>query len=215
MPKSTFVAALDQVQKPTTAVLKALGFKKRGRTYNRAVGDGLVHVVSFQMGEFPIGDYVVPGLRESYYGRFTVNLGVMVPAVSKLEDGHGPRGFVHESECEIRERLGVLAYGEDTWWDLDHQVATTAKQVVEFLDSLGLPFLDQFENHASILAYLERTGELPFNNPARSALVGALICFDQGKRRRAASFFDRAMMLGGSHRGFLEHVRELRKSCGL
>lgn len=56
---------------------------RRGRTYNRTVGDSLMHVVNLQMSQFPIGDYVIPGIRESFYGRFTVNLGVLLPAVLK------------------------------------------------------------------------------------------------------------------------------------
>ena len=119
MPKSAFATALDEIQKPLTALLKNVGFERRGRTYNRTVQDGLVHVVNFQMGQFPIGDYVIPGIRESFYGRFAVNLGVMLPAVMKLESARDPPAFVQEYYCEIRERLGALVYEEDVWWDLD------------------------------------------------------------------------------------------------
>ena len=98
MAKSKFAAALDEVQKPLTLLLKNLGFRRRGRTYNRAVGDTLVHVVNLQMGQFPIGDYVIPGIRESFYGRFTVNLGVLLPAVLKLERSRDPPAFAQEYE---------------------------------------------------------------------------------------------------------------------
>src|SRR5262245_37827841 len=171
MSKSPFTDALDTVQKPTTALLKNLGFKRKGRTYNRSVGDGLVHVVNFQMGQFPIGDYVIPGLRESFYGRFTVNLGVMLPAVRKLESGRDPPPFVQEYYCEIRVRLGTLKYREDTWWDLDHRIAETSSSIVELMDQNGLPFLDQYENYSSVLSQFEQTGTLPSRNEGRSALA--------------------------------------------
>jgi len=87
MAASPYVKALDDIQKALTGFLKPVGFKKKGRTYNRHVGDGLVQVVNLQMGQFPIGDYVIPGLRESHYGRFTVNLGVALQAVRAIESG--------------------------------------------------------------------------------------------------------------------------------
>lgn len=217
MTKSAFSNALDDVQKPVTALLKTLGFKRKGRTYNRTVGDSLVHVVNFQMGQFPIGDYVIPGIRESFYGRFTINLGVMLPAVLRLESGREPPGFVQEYYCEIRARLGTLEYGEDVWWDLDHRIAATATSVVELMDRKGLPFLDQYENYSSVLSHLELTGTLPSKNEGRSALAGALICRAIGDRERSAAFFDRAIALAqeASHKGFLGHVTDLRTSCGV
>lgn len=213
MAKSEFAAALDEIQKPLTALLKNLGFRRKGRTYNRTAGDDLVHVVNLQMGQFPIGNYVVPGLRESYYGRFTVNLGVFLPAIMKLEKLREPPVFVHEYHCEIRGRLGSLAFGgEDTWWDLDHGVQQTATTIVDLMDRLGLAFLDEFEGYSAVLAHLERTGTLPSNNAARSALAGALICQELGDRERASALFDQAIAMANQrgHKGFIGHVTALR-----
>lgn len=217
MPKSDFAAALDEVQKPVTALLKNLGFRRRGRTYNRTVRDGLVHAVNFQMGQFPIGEYVIPGVRESFYGRFTINLGVMLPAVLKLESDRDPPSFVPEYHCEIRERLGTLVYEDDVWWDLDHQIAQTTGSVLQLMDQTGIPFLDEFEDYSCVLAHLERVGNLPSSNAGRSALVGALICVAIGERDRAAAFFEKAMAAAvqTSHKGFLGHVSDLRASCGM
>jgi hypothetical protein len=39
MAKSQFATALDDIQKPLTAFLKRLGFKRKGRTYNRTAGE--------------------------------------------------------------------------------------------------------------------------------------------------------------------------------
>ena len=179
------------------------------------VGDGLVHVVNFQMGQFPIGDYVIPGLRENLYGRFAVNLGVRLPAVDLVEFDRPPPAFVHEYHCTIRDRLGSLAFGEDTWWDLDHRVVHTGIEIVRLIDMVGLPFLDQFEGYASVLATLDRTGNLPSRNEGRAALDGALICTHLGQHERAAVFFDRADELAANHKGFKAHVAQVRRSCRL
>jgi hypothetical protein len=217
MSKSIFAAALDEVQKPLTVLLKNLGFRRKGRTYNRLVGDKLVHVVNLQMGQFPIGDHVIPGIRQSLYGRFTVNLGVLLPAVLRLERSREPPAFAQEYECEIRDRLGTLAFGADTWWDLDHRVQETARSTVDLMDRFGLPFLDEFESYASILVHLEKTGTLPSSNEGRSALAGALICCHLGERERAAMFFDRAIAMahGAAHKEFLAHVTTLRAEAAL
>jgi hypothetical protein len=107
MTASTYVKALDDIQKALTGFLKPLGFKRKGRTYNRQVSDGLVQAVNLQMGQFPIGDYVIPGLRESHYGRFTVNLGVALPAVCASERGREfPCSFKSTNATFANDSLG-------------------------------------------------------------------------------------------------------------
>jgi hypothetical protein len=109
MAATPYVKALDDIQKALTAFLKPLGFKKKGRSYNRHVSDGLVQVVNLQMGQFPIGDYVIPGLRESHYGRFTVNLGVALE-LTRFR-GHLTVGFggVHNGREDGPVHAGVQA----------------------------------------------------------------------------------------------------------
>jgi hypothetical protein len=91
-------------------------------------------------------------LRESHYGRFTVNLGVALPAVRAIESGRESPVFVQECECAIRQRLTRLAYNEDAWFDLDHQVSKTTNDITRYMDSLGLPFLEEFESYDAVLA---------------------------------------------------------------
>lgn len=64
--------------------LKAVGFRKRANSFNRSVRDGLVHVVSVQLGPFgPSGIHAVPGLVPDLYGRYTVNRGIHVPEMGR------------------------------------------------------------------------------------------------------------------------------------
>ena len=219
MPKSAYVVALDKIQLAMTAFLQPLGFKKSGRTYNRAAGDDLVHVVGFQMGEYPIGEYVIPGIRESFYGRFTVNLGIMLPAVKDVEHPSTRKAFVQDYHCEIRSRLGSLTFaGEDVWWDLDHMVTETGVAIVNAMHQSGIPFLDRFATYAAVLSALEGDGELPSKNVGRSALVGALVCHRLGRSDEACRWFDRAVEHARSprpHEGFETYVNALRGRCGL
>ncbi len=83
---SEYKKQLDIVQKEVVRFLKPLGFKNKGRTFNRETEQGVWQVINFQSGQFPLGDkYVVPGLREDMYGKFTVNLGVFVQEFNFLQ----------------------------------------------------------------------------------------------------------------------------------
>lgn len=215
MPKSPVVAALDSIQKELTAFLKPLGFRKKGRTYNRCVGDGLVQAINLQMGQYPIGEYVIPGIRESFYGRFAVNLGIALPAVRAVEQDRSLPPFVQEYECNVRERLSHLVFKEDVWFDLDHLVDRTASEIVRHMDAVGVPFLERFESYACVLAEIDITGSLPGSNAGRSALIGAMVCVHLGDNERAAFYFDRATELAKDRKAFAGHIADVRRGCGL
>ena len=215
MAISPYVKALDSVQRQLAVFMRPLGFRKSGRTFNRRVSADLIQVVNLQMGQYPIGDYVIPGIRESYYGRFTVNLGVALPVVPLIEFGRKPRAFIQESSCQIRTRLSNLVFGEDTWFDLDHSVGHTAAAIVAHMDRAGLPFLEEYESLDAVLQAINSRGALPMNNPARSALVGAMICVHLRRSDQARNYFERAVDLAADHKGFIKHVSDVRRRCGI
>jgi len=214
MKKSAYVLAFDEVQKPVTDFLRSSGFKKSGRTYNRLVGDGLVHVINFQMGQYPIGNYAIPGIRESEYGKFVVNLGVYLPCVSQIESGKTGNRIIQEYDCHIRERLGVLAEGRDVWWSLDSSPEVTGNLMVSLLQKFGLPFLSPYTDYPSVLSQYRAYGELPFSNQARSALIAAIICHHLGDFQSAAKFFDKAASwaVTSNNASFGSYVEKIRKA---
>ena len=59
------------------------------RTYNRRVGDGLIQTVNLQMGQ--------KGMR----GRFTVNLGVGLPALRPIELGREFPASINQSAPKV------------------------------------------------------------------------------------------------------------------
>jgi hypothetical protein len=213
MPKSDFAEQLDAIQAQVTAFLKPFGFRKKGRTHNRTTEAGLVQVVNFQMGEYPIGEhYVIPGIRESYYGKFAVNLGVLLPCVREVEWQKPAPDFVQEHYCTIRSRLGSLAYGTDHWFDLTRNTSTLAATLVQLFDKFGLPFLDQFPDYASALAYFDEHGNLPFQNSKRASLEAAIVAHHLGDSQRAQHLFERAHST--DHKGFRKHVSTLANRLG-
>ena len=92
--KTKSAAAMDDVQAQLRPFLEERGYRWRVRTGNRKTGDGLIHVLNFQMGQ------------RSLQGKFTVNVGVYVPEVARAHFGSDSPSFIHEPTCCIRRRLG-------------------------------------------------------------------------------------------------------------
>jgi len=213
-PKSQLAQDLITIQKAVDSFLKPLGFRKKGRPHNRHTAGGLTHAVSFQMGQYPIGDhYVIPGTRERYYGKFWVNLGVLLPCVYQIERKQPPPDFVQAYDCTIRQRLGELAYGEDRSFDLASNIEVVAKDVIELLDRFGLDFLEQFQTYQDVLSHYTELGCLPFQNANRASLEAAIVAFQIGNRELSISLFLKAH--AANHKGFQQHVTEIAKQLGL
>jgi len=209
-PKSEFAKRLDIIQAAVHSFLKPSGFRKKGRTHNRSTKGGLVHVVSFQMGQYPIGDnYVIPGLRESYHGKFAINLGVLLPCVYAAERQRPPADFVREYDCTIRERLNTLAFGKDTWFEITSDTALGATTIVDLFDRFGLDFFEPFQTYDDVLSYYNQHGNFPFQNAGRASLEAALVAHHIGNLDLSATLFAKAHAT--DHMGFKNHVAALAK----
>ena len=214
MPKSQFAIQLDALQGEVSGFLKQAGFKKKGRSYNRSTAGGLVHVINFQMGEYPIGlNYVVPGLRENLYGKFTVNLGVFLPFVGEIEWEKPTPAFIQESHCTIRDRLSRLAFGKDVWFDLGPDVAALSGTVIQLFEQFGMPFFEAFPDYSAVLAFFDAHGALPFQNENRAALEAALVAFHLGDRVKSRTLLRKA--LSCNHEGFRMYARHLAIRIGV
>lgn len=150
--------AMARIVAAVAPTMKAEGFRKRRHTFNRRVGeDGFVQVLNFQMGAFnPPGTVEVPGLRPNLYGRFTVNLGVFVPAIHRGDLTE--RDWYSDYHCQLRKRIGeLLPERSDVWWRLDHPDAEV--DVAAAIHDEGLPWLSQFENHSGLLRLWNENGQ--------------------------------------------------------
>jgi hypothetical protein len=133
-------------------VLERAGFRKRRHSFNRDGQDGIVHVISFQMGPFePPGTVEVPPIRLNLYGQFTVNLGIYVPAMGHEEHKQRPQ-WINDYDCHLRKRLGELIPPgtTDIWWHLTERQRAAADVETELM-SRGLPWLDGLASSQSVL----------------------------------------------------------------
>jgi hypothetical protein len=92
------------------SVLSPCGFKKRGRTFHRRVGD-LYHTVRVQASRYNAFDT----------GQFTINLGVASPEIATVK--HGGRRLKNpasQGNMLLTTRIGsLLPTKRDTWWRVD------------------------------------------------------------------------------------------------
>jgi len=149
--KSDNVKYLNEIQKEVHQYLKPLGFKKSGRTFNRQTEDGVWQVINFQSGQFPIGEnYEIPGFRESFYGKFTVNMGIIINELYKIQIKGKEKSFYQDYDCQIRTRLPQLIWQNDYWWNINSETAKTSEQIIEGLNQKGISWLDMFETREKI-----------------------------------------------------------------
>ena len=184
--KIDYKTSLDQIEKSIFTTLKPLGFKKKGRTFNREIGKDIFQVINFQAGPYPIGsNYVVPGFRENLYGKFTINLGVCIKSLYKLSDPAANKTFYKEYECQIRIRLGQLLKERDHWWKIGNDVDDTIEEIKKGILTVGSKWFEGADSKEKIV---ENLGVSPYNFSPRAKLDAALIVWLNDKERGAELF---------------------------
>lgn len=202
---------LDNIQKEIHLFLKPLGFKKKGRTFNRQTEEGIYQVINIQSGRYEFGDkYVIPGLRKNYYGKFTVNLGIMIREIYELDSHNKPKDIYQDYNCQIRERLAHLTIKQDHWWTISGDSNKTVKEVIDGLNSHGLDWLDNFDNRDKICKNL---GTYEGGSP-RAKLDVALIELHRD-RTKAEKLFQEYYDNIEIKNGHKEYVKALADRLGI
>jgi hypothetical protein len=204
-------ALLNEVQSELSQFFKNNLYKKYNRAYNKLQEDGLIHVISFQLGEYPIGNYIIPGLRESLYGKFAINLGVYIPYIDHFEKHYNinMKSGVKDYHCEIRKRLKENPNEQNDYWiNLSDDIFKIKNHVQNLIENKGIPFLDQFQSINDIICYYDTHGEIPFNNSERSMFSVALIYYGMGNIKKFDEYSNN-IITKCPHKGFVEHVKEV------
>lgn len=149
--KSKYVIELDDIQKSVYSFLKMEGFKKTGRSFNKETENGIFEVITFQMGQFPIGkNWEVSGLRPNLYGKFTINMGVYIDEIYSFKFPQIPPKVKKEHHYTFRTRLGTLINGRDYWWELKGQTAETSEELIMYFQELGLNWFKEINTRNKI-----------------------------------------------------------------
>lgn len=190
--KSTVVKALNAFQADLNALLKPLGFLRKGRAFNRQTEPGLVQVITLQAGPYELGPPLPPpvaALRPDLYGKFTINLGVFVDEVfARTNPDHPPRGAISDAHCGIRTRLSHITSGEDVWWPLP-TAAELSGRLNEQILNVGLSFLDRFASRDQIVRDWISFNETELLLTRVARLDVAMILLTRGDREGARKLF--------------------------
>ena len=208
-----FKTLLDEVEKKVFATQKTIGFKKKGRTFNRETEKGIFQVINFQSGQYPIGqNYEVPGLRENLYGKFTINLGVCVASLYKFQSPTENKTFYKEYDCQIRTRLCNLTKEQDYWWTINNNVDDIAKEINEGLATAGRDWFAGVETKDKIIINF---GNVPYTSTPRAKLDVALLVWFDDKEKGSVLFNEYLNSIPKSKNGHKEYVEELVKEIGI
>jgi hypothetical protein len=220
MSSTPTAEAMKKVVAEAAPMLKSAGFKKRRHTFNRAVGDGLIHLVNFQMGPYdPSGrPDVLAGIRLNLHGLFTINLGVFVP---EMDRGGPPRSsWINDYDCQLRKRIGELMPEQnDVWWPLAFE--PSQQQAIGALHDVGLPWLDQFTGRQVIIDMFRSRHEAELGMTPAAALDIADLMLATGDTHGAEqvvrSYLAQDVWRSG-HRDYVEtkylELRNLRHLLG-
>jgi len=211
--KTDFKTSLDLIEKSIFTTLKPLGFKKKGRTFNREIEKGIFQVINFQSGQYPIGpNYEVPGLRENLYGKFTVNLGVCISSLYKLRYPIENKIFYKEYECQIRVRLGPLLKGRDYWWTVEDNITDIIEEINTGILTVGNKWFEGVDSKEKII---ENFGIPPYISTPIAKLDVALIVWLEDKDRGTELFNAYLNAIPKGKNGHREYVEELARQLGI
>lgn len=211
--KTDFKLALDQIENTLYLKLKPLGFSKAGRTFNRRLDNGIIQVINFQSGQHQVGiDHNMPGMRESFYGKFVVNLGVCVESLYKLQYPDEKKKYYKEYECQIRQRLGRLLNKGDYWWVMTNSNEKITAEILSGLEIDGARWFSGVETTEKII---ENIGRPPYVSSPRAMLDRALIVWFENKFEGSNLFRKYFKSIDASLVGHKQHVENLASSLGI
>lgn len=157
---SEIAQSIDEIIKLGLAdFLKTQGYKKSGRNWHKPIQNNWL-IVNVQASSGNIGSK----------GKFTINLGVYHAEIATLAGQASIDGKPKEYDSTVRERIGILAYGQDRWWVVDStsNLEEIAAEVVEKMSSFGIPWLNSHIEASQISAALKDT-------PSLHAVCAALV----------------------------------------
>jgi hypothetical protein len=159
---------LAEVVAGVAPALKAAGFRKRRNSFNRLVGDGLVHHASFTLSSWG-------------GGRFTIDLGVYLPG--GWPSGVRAGAWINSNDCRLSWRIGnTLPGGQDRWWD--SSIATEIAEAHEALMGPGLDVLDRFPDAESVLQSVGSPMVPAMSAAKLTQLDSGLLRLEVGERTR-------------------------------
>ena len=163
------------IRERLSPLLKKNGFKKKARNFYREYSDR-VEVINVQASQW----------NEGNEGKFTINVGVYYPEISKILEAPPVRGAPKEYDCTVRERIGLLTpEKKDQWWHVDDSAndLEISENVANQVEKICLPWLSEMSDLENVKNYALKN----------MAFVAAGIALFQGNREEASALIEKAL----------------------
>jgi len=131
------------------AILKPLGFKKKGNNFYRQLQD-LGQIINLQKSSLYSKEHI----------RFTINTGLFIPeywlTYFTYHNGEIP-SYPTEPVCAIRQRIGKLKYNIDKWFDIesDTDIAELKREITDGILNHIIPYFERSKSKDDILYLLD------------------------------------------------------------
>jgi len=184
-------ATMDAVQKEMAPRMRELGFRGKGRTYNRRDADGIIQIINIQLGAYPLGGNEIPGLRYNLHGKYTVNLGTFLPCVEAADELARPRKGIRRSG-HLETRLGNVTSGQDEWRPVEPGIAP---RLIAWIEEGALPHFERLSSYENVVAqYFRESGSLCPGVPPwfKEHYIAGLVAAECGQYEHAHACFAKA-----------------------
>lgn len=185
----------SSITRKVDAILKPLGFQKRGAIWNR-LSDSVIDVIDIQTSKS--GD------------TYTLNVGVLDREVHEVFWGEAVAETVEPPMCTVSARVGDLMYGTDKWWKTD--TSESEQDSITKAVAAAISFLDRTHTRPQMTRLLTDTDVTQKRYPPpiiNLALLSAL----EGKVAEANAMLDELQdKLSGP---WLERIKQVRERLSL
>lgn len=156
------------------AVLKPLGFKKKGNNFYRHLPD-IGQIVNIQKSSFYSKEHI----------SFTINTGLFIPeywlTYYTYHNGKIP-DYPTEAICAIRQRIGKLKYNIDKWFVIavNTDIGELKKEMTENVVCYIIPYFERHKTKNDILQILQ-DDKVNLDNFTRLIIFGEYKHFDKAQ----------------------------------
>lgn len=173
---------VDIIQNTVYDYLKPMGFRKYGRTFHRFVEGDISQVIHFQNG--------CP--QKKVKNVLWINIGIRIPECQErcFSLSEPVKKYYHEYDCNMRTRLGFLADGKDTVYDLTGNPKKIASDVIKKLEKYVIPVFCVLNCRENILLYRRRYRSFDQFAYSSIALEEAMIYGRRGDMEKASVLFN-------------------------
>jgi Domain of unknown function (DUF4304) len=209
--KSILSEVADEFQAALRLILKPLGFRVRGRNFNRQTPDGLTQVIGVGLHR---GDYGVPFNPSMCSAILRIEFGAFVPEVLLLQEDR-ILNWVQAANCDLRWGLDTAMNKPGSQWWLADRKTKFLEQVIEQMEHIALPMLERFDSRSKILSdWPELSAYSSICTPVH--VVRSLILLNGGDVVAARDVMSAAIVTARvEHPGHAQYLAKLSAKLGI